>query len=218
MNDIFNWLTDNKSKLMNKFILKMIPNTRDADDFYQDLYLIMADKNLSKMTKIYEANEMEQYMYIIIRNNLQSKTSRYYYTYRKPLGVQFVDTLNVPNRFDETSRSSELLTSQMSQSTETPPEKYVVLQELENDYKDLMQGINKYMDKQLTVNPKSFYDKKVFEMYYNDENTYRGLGDILGIPHCSIYKTVTKNRVKIVKLFKTEIENINKKLIYYYTL
>ena len=73
MDKIFNWLTDNKTKLMNKFILKMIPDVRDAEDFYQDLYLIMADKNLKKMTEIYERDEMEQYMYVIIRNNLQSK-------------------------------------------------------------------------------------------------------------------------------------------------
>ena len=199
MNDIFNWLTGNKSKLMNKFILKMIPNTRDADDFYQDLYLVMADKNLSKMTKIYEANEMEQYIYIIIRNNLQSKTSRYHYTYRKHIGSEYVQETDYRHEQDNT-------------------EKYELLQEIEYDYQFLIEDISKHLDKQLTVNPKSFYDKKVFEMYYNDENTYRGLADMLGIPHCSIYKTVTKNRVKIVKLFKTEIENINKKLIYYYTL
>ena len=55
-------------------------------------------------------------------------------------------------------------------------------------------------------------------MYYNDENTYRGLASMLDIPSTSIYNTVTRSRVKIVKMFETEIENINKKLIYYYTL
>lgn len=218
MDKIFQWLTDNKSKLMNKFILNMIPNKRDAEDFYQDLYLIMADKNLSKMTKIYEADEMEQYMYVIIRNNLQSKNSRYYYTYRKPLGVQFVDTLDIDCRHDDTSRSADYMTNRLAKSTESNPEINIVLQELEDDYKSLTGKIEKYLNKQLTENPRSFYNKKVFEMYYNDKNTYRGLSEILDIPHCSIYKTVTNGRLKIIKAFKTEIENINKKIIYYHTL
>jgi len=199
MDKIFKWLTDNRSRLMNKFILKMIPNLRDADDFYQDLYLIMADKNLAKMNKIYEADEMEQYLYVIIRNNLKSKNSRYYYTYRKPLGSEYVQETDFRREQDNT-------------------EKYELLQEIEYDYQFLIEDINKHLDKQLLVNPKSFYDKKVFEMYYNDENTYRGLASMLDIPSTSIYNTVTRSRVKIVKMFEAEIENINKKLIYYYTL
>ena len=214
MDKIFNWLTDNKTKLMNKFILKMIPDVRDAEDFYQDLYLIMADKNLKKMTEIYERDEMEQYMYVIIRNNLQSKTSRYYYTYRKSLGLEDGTIWNRDGKGDKYFKPVD----SFDYNLEADPEKYVVLQELENDYKDLMHEINKHLDKQLTVNPKSFYDKKVFEMYYNEENTYRGLSKMLDIPITSIYNTVTRSRTKIVKMFETEIENINKKLIYYYTL
>ena len=184
---------------MNKFILKMIPNNRDAEDFYQDLYIIMAEKDISKMTKIYERGEMEQYLYVIIRNNLQSKTSRYYYTYRKPLGSEYIQETDNRREQDNT-------------------EKYELLQEIEYDYQFLIEDINKHLDKQLIVNPKSFYDKRVFEMYYNDENTYRGLASMLDIPSTSIYNTVTRSRVKIVKMFETEIENINRKLIYYYTL
>jgi len=199
MNKIFNWLTDNKNKLMNKFILGMIPNKRDAEDFYQDLYVLMADKNESKMLRIYEANELEQYVYIIIRNNLRSSNSRYYYTYRKPIGGCYSEEIDFRHEDDNT-------------------EKYQILQQLEDEYQSLINKINKHLDKQLISKPTSFYDKKVFEMYYNDENTYRGLSNMLGIPSTSIYNTVTRNRIKIIELFKTEVKNINNKLIYYYTL
>lgn len=213
MDKIFNWLTDNKSKLMNKFIYKMIPNRRDADDFYQDLYLIMADKDISKMTKIYEAKEMEQYLYVIIRNNLMSVNSRYYYTYRKPIGEDLTEYYT-----DGKGNDSFTIEEKTVSHYEENSDRFIILQELEDDYKALINKINKYLDVQLTVNPKFFYDKKIFEMYYNEDNTYRGLSDLVGIPPTSIYNTVTKNRVKIVDLFKTEIENINKKLICYYTL
>ena len=179
MDKIFNWLTANKSKLMRKFIIGMIPNRRDAEDFYQDLYLIMADKDLDKLMKIYDNNEMDQYMYVIIRNNLRS------------CHMRFED--------DNT-------------------EKYELLYEIEEDYQKLIDKINIHLDNQIISKPTSFYDKKIFEMYYNDENTYRGLSNMLGIPPTSIYNTVTRNRIKIVKLFKTEVTNINNKLIYYYTL
>ena len=199
MDKIFNWLTANKSKLMRKFIMGMIPNRRDAEDFYQDLYLIMADKDLDKLMKIYDNNEMDQYMYVIIRNNLRSCHSRYYYTYRKPIGGEYLEDADM--RFEDDNT-----------------EKYELLYEIEEDYQKLIDKINVHLDNQIISKPTSFYDKKIFEMYYNDENTYRGLSNMLGIPPTSIYNTVTRNRIKIVKLFKTEVTNINNKLIYYYTL
>jgi DNA-directed RNA polymerase specialized sigma24 family protein len=201
MDNIFNWLTDNKSKMMNKFILGMIPNKQDAEDFYQDLYIVVADKGVDKMLKIYNNNEMEQYLYVIIRNNLMSVTSRYYYTYRKPVGMEYNPELDARPSFDNN-------------------DKFELLQDIENDYQALLKKINKYLNVQLTKNPNSFYDKEVFELYYNDKgnNTYRGLGDLLDIPPTSIYNTVKRNRAKIIKKFQVEIKNIKDKLIYYYTI
>lgn len=193
MEQIFNWLTDNKAELMNKFIYRMIPNKRDAEDFYQDLYVIMADKDQDKMKKIYDNNEMMQYVYIIIRNNLQSKNSRYYYTYRKPIGSDYNEEIDFRESYDATDKNK-------------------LLDELQEDYKLLLSKIDRYLNTELNENPKSFYDKKVFEMYYNEDNTFRGLGEILNIPMSSIYNTVTRSKDKVTKLFKKDIELIRLKL------
>lgn len=193
MEQIFNWLTDNKAELMNKFIYRMIPNKRDAEDFYQDLYIIMADKDQDKMKKIYDNNEMMQYVYIIIRNNLQSKNSRYYYTYRKPIGSDYNEEIDFRESYDATDKNK-------------------LLDELQEDYKLLLSKIDRYLNTELNENPKSFYDKKVFEMYYNEDNTFRGLGEILNIPMSSIYNTVTRSKDKVTKLFKKDIELIKLKL------
>ena len=193
MEQIFNWLTDNKAELMNKFIYRMIPNKRDAEDFYQDLYVIMADKDQDKMKKIYDNNEMMQYVYIIIRNNLQSKNSRYYYTYRKPIGSDYNEEIDFRESYDATDKNK-------------------LLDELQEDYKLLLSKIDRYLNTELNENPKSFYDKKVFEMYYNEDNTFRGLGEILNIPMSSIYNTVTRSKDKVTKLFKKDIELIKLKL------
>ena len=196
MEQIFNWLTDNKAELMNKFIYRMIPNKRDAEDFYQDLYIIMADKDNDKMKKIYDNNEMMQYVYIIIRNNLQSKNSRYYYTYRKPIGNDYNEEIDFRESYDATDKNK-------------------LLDELQEDYKLLLSKIDRYLNTELNENPKSFYDKKVFEMYYNEDNTFRGLGELLNIPMSSIYNTVTRSKDKVTKLFKKDIELIKLKLDLY---
>ena len=52
--DIFRWLEGSRAELMNKFIYKMIPNKRDAEDFFNDLFIILADKDFNKIKTIYD--------------------------------------------------------------------------------------------------------------------------------------------------------------------
>ena len=191
--DIFNWLTEHKAEFINKFIYKMIPNVRDAEDFFNDLFIILADKDFNKIKTIYDNDEMSQYLYVIIRNNLQSTSSRYYYTYRKPIGSDYNEETDFRLSNDSIDRDR-------------------ILNELQDDYKRLMNRIKKHLDNEVIKNPKFFYDKKVFEMYYEDDNTFRGLGELLDIPMSSIYNTVTKSRTKLVKRFKKDIEVIRVKL------
>ena len=191
--DIFNWLENSRAELMNKFIYRMIPNKRDAEDFFNDLFVILADKNFDKIRAIYDNDEMSQYLYVIIRNNLQSKNSRYYYTYRKPIGSDYNEETDFRLSNDSIDRDR-------------------LLNELQDDYKKLMNKIKKHLDNEVLKSPKFFYDKKVFEMYYEDDNTFRGLGELLDIPMSSIYNTVTRSRTKLVKKFKKDIEVIRAKL------
>ena len=192
--DIFRWLEDSRAELMNKFIYKMVPSKRDAEDFFNDLFIILADKDFNKIKTIYDNDEMSQYLYVIIRNNLQSTSSRYYYTYRKPVGSDYNEETDFRLSNDSIDRDR-------------------ILNELQDDYKRLMNRIKKHLDSEVIKNPKFFYDKKVFEMYYEDDNTFRGLGELLDIPMSSIYNTVTKSRTKLVKRFKKDIEVIRVKLM-----
>lgn len=202
MEKIFNWLIDHKQELMNKFIFKMIPNKRDAEDFYQDLIIILSTKGKDKLLSILERstdnnNEMMRYVYIIIKNNLKSKNSRYYYTYRKPVGSEYDEVLDDSYDIDTT-------------------DKHNLLEEIELDYANLIDKINNYFDIELENNPKSFYDKRIFELYYKEDNTYRGLSRLLDIPSTSIYNTVKKTKSTIMKVFKDDITIINNKLSHYY--
>jgi len=202
MDKIYKWLIEHKAELMNKFIYKMIPNKRDADDFYQDLFIIMSNKDEGKLSEILNRstkgnNEMMRYIYIIIKNNLKSKNSRYYYTYRKPIGNDFDEVLCDSYNIDTTTKK-------------------LILEDIEMDYNNLIIKINKYFDIELEKSPRFFYDKTIFEMYYNKDNTYRGLSEILNIPSTSIYNTVKKQKNILLKVFKIDIERINDKLVNYY--
>jgi len=203
MDKIYQWLINNKDELMNKFIYTMIPNRRDADDFYQDLFLIMSSKDEVKLNQILERtteknNEMMRYVYIIIKNNLKSKNSRYYYTYRKPIGIDY----------DEVKYEIGSLDTK---------DKYILLEEIESDYIKLLKDIKKYFNIELKNNPKSFYEKGIFEMYFNEKNTYRDVASILDIPVTSIYNNIQKSKDRILKVFKEDIKNINKKIYIYNT-
>jgi len=202
MNEIYNWLTYNKTELMNKYIYRMINNRDHAEDFYQDLYILVSDKNEEKMLGILDRGEMFAYFYIIIRNNLCSTSSRYYYTYRKPnpSGSDYDEVFDNRTGYDNIGKGD-------------------VLAEIEEEYENLNKAIKKYWEDEVNSNPKLFYDKAIFDMYYDDNasTSFRKLGTHLDIPSTSIYNTVTQGRNKILKRFKDEIKNINDKIIYYYT-
>lgn len=199
MNEVYQWLIDNKDQLMFKFIYKMIPNKDDAEDFYQDLFLIISDKDPVKMKRIYDNDEMSQYVYVIIKNNLKSRNSRYYYKYRKPIGEE-LDDFMVP------------VDTTLSQY------KKDLLEEIEMDYNNLLKKIEKHFNIEIKKNPRMFYDKTIFKMYYDDDNdrTFRSLSDELGIPTTSIYNTVKRNKDRIEWVFRKEIKAIQQKIYIYY--
>lgn len=53
------------------------------DDLAQDIYITLLDTREQTLKKLYENNELEFYIKKIIKNNLYSKTSPFYYKYQK---------------------------------------------------------------------------------------------------------------------------------------
>ena len=196
MTDIFNWLTDNKTRLMNKVIYKMIPNIRDAEDFYQDLYVIVAGKDEAKMNRIFQDGELGAYMYIVIKNNLESVNSRYYYTYRKPIGFEY----------DENKDSREIQSSEDNE---------IMLQEIEKDWSDLRSLINYEVSKFSDVNPKAFIRKNLFDLFFLHDLSYRQISAKLGIPTTTVFNYVTETKNIIFPKFIEETESLKKKITVY---
>lgn len=196
MEKVYKWLIDNKKRLIYKFIFKMIKNKNDIEDFYQDLILIIGEMEEEKVVAILERGEMERYMYIIIKNNLLSNSSRHYKTYVKSNGYSYIEEYDTRECID--NNKTELLL------------------EIEEMYKDLNDEINEHLYNKLEREPKFFFDKTIFDMYYNcDEKiTIRGLGNKLDIPYNAIFNSLKKTRKYIESKFGDKVKNIKSRIIY----
>ena len=53
----------------------------EYDDLVQDILIEML--NQTKIVDLYEKNQLRYYVMRIVRNNIQSNTSRFYYRYRR---------------------------------------------------------------------------------------------------------------------------------------
>ena len=199
LSEVFNWLIDNRAKLMNKFIYKMIPNTSDAEDFYQDLILAIVEKPLGKLLGLLDREEMDQFCYVVIRNNFQSKNSRYHYIYTKPRGLEY---------------EAELDTRQEQDNTE----KLELLQSIEDDVRKFLVKIDERFKAIEKVNPKKIFESAIYRYFFLENNTHRGISQMLDIPPTTIFNTEKRVLKAIREVFAKEIALIKKKLIVYYSL
>lgn len=74
-----------KDKILDQIINNIAKNAKDEDlnDLKQDIYLELLEKNEDWLYGIYERGQMNYYLTRIVLNNINSKTSPFYYRYRK---------------------------------------------------------------------------------------------------------------------------------------
>lgn len=58
-------------------------NDEDLKDLANDIYLELLEKDEDWLLGIYERGQINYYITRIVTNNINSKTSRYFYTYKK---------------------------------------------------------------------------------------------------------------------------------------
>lgn len=72
-------------KILDQIINNIAKDAKDEDlnDLKQDIYLELLEKNEEWLFGIYERGQMNYYLTRIVLNNINSKTSPFYYRYRK---------------------------------------------------------------------------------------------------------------------------------------
>ena len=174
------------SKLTDKFRTMAYGLTSDENEVnesVQELMLYLMQMNPTTLKTIYDTDGIDgvtRYGAVALRRALTSPRSNYYYKYKKY--YTHIDSLTSAVTYDEMD------------SGETIPSKhlYNLPNELVNDYQwTSLEKIDSALESF------TWYDKKVFELYYYEGNTLDSLASKTGISRNSLFTTIDKVRVQL---------------------
>ena len=179
------------SKLSGKFRTMAYGLTADKNEVnesVQELMLYFLQANPDVIRSIYEKDGIDgitRYGAVALRRALTSPRSNYYYKYKKY--YTHLDSLTSAVTYNE------------MESGETIPSKH--LYNLPNDIVDNYQWTSlEKIDKAL--DSFSWYDTKVFQLYYYEGNTLDSLAKKTGISRNSLFTTIDKVRTELKYILK----------------
>ena len=174
------------SKLSDKFrtmAYGLNPDKNEVNEAVQELMLYLLQANPDVIKKIYDKDGIQgitRYGAVALRRALTSPRSNYYYKYKKY--YTHIDSLTSAVTYDE------------METGETIPSKH--LYNLPNDITSSYQWTS--LEKiDSALDGFTWYDKKVFELYYYEGNTLDSLAAKTGISRNSLFTTIDKVRVQL---------------------
>jgi hypothetical protein len=184
------------SKLSDKFrtmAYGLNPDENEVNEAVQELMLYFLQANPDVIRSIYEKDGIDgitRYGAVALRRALTSPKSNYYYKYKKY--YTHIDSLTSAVTYDE------------MESGETIPSKH--LYNLPNDITNSYQWTSlEKIDEAL--DSFSWYDAKVFTLYYYEGNTLDSLAKKTGISRNSLFSTIDKVRQLLKKELNNEFNN-----------
>jgi hypothetical protein len=174
------------SKLSDKFRTMAFGLTSDENEVnesVQELMLYLLQMNPTTLKTIYDKDGIDgvtRYGAVALRRALTSPRSNYYYKYKKY--YTHIDSLTSAVTYNE------------METGETIPSKhlYNLPNEITNDYQwTSLEKIDKALESF------SWYDTKVFQLYYHENNTLDSLAKKTGISRNSLFTTIDKVRVQL---------------------
>ena len=172
------------AKLSDKFRTMAYGLTTDKnqiDNAVQELMLYFLQMNPETLKKIYDKDGIEgitRYGAVALRRSLTSKRSNFYYKYKK----YYTNLIGV--YMTNTSQDN------FHNSIYNIPE-----EKLDNYQWEKLEEI----DKALEDTGFTWYDKKVFELYYHEGNTLDSLAKKTSISRNSLFTTIDKVRTILKK-------------------
>ena len=89
-----------KEHLVDRIVNKLLSSSKNPfdcpEDLIQDIYLLLLQKDDDLIVNLYNKGEIGYYLLRVVRNQLLSKNSSYYYTYIK-LGANSDDITQATN-------------------------------------------------------------------------------------------------------------------------
>jgi DNA-directed RNA polymerase specialized sigma24 family protein len=168
------------SKLSDKFRTMAYGLTTDENEVnesVQELMLYFLSMNQETLSNIWEKDKTEgiiRYGAVALRRALTSPRSNYYYKYKKYYNV-----------------IQEFYTNEEQQPNGNHKHIYNIPNQ-EIDYQ-----WNKLEEIDIALEDLTWYDKKIFELYYYESNTLDSLAKKTGISRNSLFTTIDKVRVEL---------------------
>ena len=177
------------SKLSDKFRTMAYGLTKDENEVnesVQELMMYFLQMNPETLKAIYDKdgiNGVIRYGAVALRRALTSPRSNYYYKYKKY--YTHIDSLTSTITYDVVD-SGEIIPSKHL---------YNLPNEIVDDYQwTSLEKIDKALESF------TWYDKKIFELYYYEGNTLDSLAKKTGISRNSLFTTIDKVRVQLKEM------------------
>jgi DNA-directed RNA polymerase specialized sigma24 family protein len=174
------------SKLSDKFREMTYGLTKDKneiDEVVQELMLYFLSMNPTTLKEIWEKDGEQgiiKYGAVVINRSLNSKYSRYYYKYKKY--YTHIDS-SIYTLSCTYSDDNKYFDNNINKSLQN-----VANEEVDNRWKKLEQ-IDNTLEKDF-----SWYDSKIFQLYYYEGNTLDSLAEKTKISRNSLFSTIDKVR------------------------
>ena len=96
-----------REHLVERIVTKLLSSSKNPfdcpEDLIQDIYLLLLQKDDDLIVNLYNKEEIAYYLLRVVRNQLLSKNSKYYYTYIK-FGAHSDDLTQAANTIFEEDR------------------------------------------------------------------------------------------------------------------
>tara|TARA_R100001369_G_scaffold4886_1_gene13786 strand:+ start:726 stop:1292 length:567 start_codon:yes stop_codon:yes gene_type:complete len=174
------------SKLSDKFRTMAFGLTTDENEVnesVQELMLYLLQMNKATLSAIYEKDGIDgvtRYGAVALRRALTSPRSNYYYKYKKY--YDHIDSFTSKVTYNDMDITNQYVNKHL----------YNLPNELSDDY--VWTSLEKI---DVALDGFTWYDKKVFELYYYEGNTLDSLASKTGISRNSLFTTIDKVRVQL---------------------
>jgi len=184
------------SKLSDKFRTMCYGITKDKeaiDDAVQELMIYLLQMNPTTLKTIWDKDGEEgivRYGAVVLRRALTSTRSPFYYKYKKY--YTHIDSSCFSSSYTISSDDVEYFVDNRKNISNIPNEEV-------NYQWTKLEEIDKVLDKL-----DSWYDKKIFELYYYEGNTLDSLAEKTRISRNSLFTTIDKVRTILKKELSDE--------------
>ena len=188
---IYKLIADNRDRFVS-VASRYTEDKNVIDEVVQEQYIYFTQMNKDTLTDIFERDGLEgivKYGAVAIHRAVTSIRSNYYYKYRKYY-TYLDDSYNIISGSNK-NKANWFNKQNISQIPNIIDESIYEKHAIEKIEKEL--------------NGMYWYDKKVFELYYNEGHTLDSLAKKTGISRNSLFTTIKKVRTILKEILKDEI-------------